>query len=120
MKRLVFYMLFSLGLYHLARLNNHCFWVDEPLLTAFIERWRLEMHTFHMLFGECTITLQDVAYHLRLSVDGEAVSGASLTLTNSLPTEDKHGSGFRSYSARYCLNNVKQIMVYFTWCSELM
>ncbi|QHN97985.1 uncharacterized protein DS421_18g632140 [Arachis hypogaea] len=63
------------GLYHLARLDTHWFWLDEPLVSAFIERWRLETHTFHMPFGECTITLQDVAYQLGLPVDGQAVSG---------------------------------------------
>ncbi|RYR66632.1 hypothetical protein Ahy_A03g012665 isoform B [Arachis hypogaea] len=26
------------GLYHLARLNSQWFWIDEPLLSAFIER----------------------------------------------------------------------------------
>ncbi|RYR05730.1 hypothetical protein Ahy_B06g085554 isoform F [Arachis hypogaea] len=63
------------GLYHLARLNSQWFWVDEPLLSAFIERWRPETHTFHMLFGECTVTLEDVAYQLGLPIDGEPVSG---------------------------------------------
>ncbi|RYR13287.1 hypothetical protein Ahy_B04g070366 isoform D [Arachis hypogaea] len=62
-------------LYHLARLNNRCFRLDEPLVSAFVERWRPETHTFHMPFGECTITLQDVAYQLGLPVDGHYVSG---------------------------------------------
>ncbi|XP_072067037.1 serine/threonine-protein phosphatase 7 long form homolog [Arachis hypogaea] len=63
------------GLYHLARLNAHWFWLDEPLVSAFIERWWLETHTFYMPFRECTITLQDVAFQLRMPVDGQAVSG---------------------------------------------
>ncbi|QHO01261.1 uncharacterized protein DS421_13g413550 [Arachis hypogaea] len=63
------------GLYHLVRLNDRWFQLDEALVSAFIERWCPKTHTFHMPFRECTITLQDVAYQLGLSVDGRYVSG---------------------------------------------
>ncbi|RYQ99201.1 hypothetical protein Ahy_B07g087094 [Arachis hypogaea] len=72
--RIIPYLEFT-GLYHLARLNSHWFWVDEPMVNAFIERWRPKIQTFHMSFEKCTITLQDVVYQLRLPVDGKAVSG---------------------------------------------
>ncbi|QHO16735.1 serine/threonine-protein phosphatase 7 long form homolog [Arachis duranensis] len=48
---------------------------DWPLASALIERWRLESHTFHLLCGEMTITLQDVAYQLGLKIDSDPVSG---------------------------------------------
>ncbi|QHO29870.1 uncharacterized protein DS421_8g228570 [Arachis hypogaea] len=76
--RIVLY-LEKADLYHLARLNARWFWLDEPLVSAFVERWRPETQTFHMPFRECTITLQDVAYQLGLPVDGLPVSGC---LTN--------------------------------------
>ncbi|QHO38188.1 uncharacterized protein DS421_4g118220 [Arachis hypogaea] len=52
------------------------------MISAFIERWRLKTQTFHLLFGECTITLQDVAYQMRFSLDGEAVSGCLTNFEN--------------------------------------
>ncbi|QHO07673.1 uncharacterized protein DS421_14g465800 [Arachis hypogaea] len=63
------------GLSHLARLNDHWFRLDEPLVGAFMERWRPKTHTFHLPFGEYTITLQDVAYQLELLIDNQYVNG---------------------------------------------
>ncbi|XP_063949976.1 protein MAIN-LIKE 1-like [Daucus carota subsp. sativus] len=43
---------------------------DRGLITAFIERWRPETHTFHLPFGEATITLEDVHHILGLRTTG--------------------------------------------------
>lgn len=50
------------------------FKIIPALVTAMVERWRPETHTFHLPVGECTITLQDVAMLLGLPVDGKAVT----------------------------------------------
>ena len=46
---------------------------DAGLLTAFLDRWRPETHTFHFRFGEATITLEDVHHILGLPTSGSPV-----------------------------------------------
>ncbi|CAL1354884.1 unnamed protein product [Linum trigynum] len=41
------------------------------------ERWRLETHTFHLLEGEMTITLKDVAILTGLPISGDAIIGST-------------------------------------------
>ena len=44
--------------------------LDRSLMTALVNRWRPETHTFHLPCGEMTPTLQDVAYLLGLPILG--------------------------------------------------
>ncbi|CAL1413774.1 unnamed protein product [Linum trigynum] len=60
------------NLYHLSSCMMHS--VDYPLLEAFIERWQPDTNTFHMPFGEMTITLHDVSFLLQIPVDGELLA----------------------------------------------
>ncbi|XP_027337555.1 serine/threonine-protein phosphatase 7 long form homolog [Abrus precatorius] len=61
-------LLEELGFAGVAKLRH--LKVDHALITALVERWRPETHTFHFPTGECTITLEDVALQLGLSIDG--------------------------------------------------
>ncbi|KAG8498813.1 hypothetical protein CXB51_005111 [Gossypium anomalum] len=42
----------------------------NDLISALVERWRPETHTFHLPCGECTVTLEDVALQLGLQSTG--------------------------------------------------
>ncbi|XP_058784828.1 protein MAIN-LIKE 1-like [Vicia villosa] len=44
--------------------------IDVNLVSAFVERWHIETSSFHMPFGEITITLDDVASLLHLPIRG--------------------------------------------------
>ncbi|XP_016747268.1 protein MAINTENANCE OF MERISTEMS-like [Gossypium hirsutum] len=55
-------------------------WVSDlcyDLLSALVERWRPETHTFHFPCGECTVTLEDIAMQLGLQIDGRPLLGDS-------------------------------------------
>jgi hypothetical protein len=62
------------GLLTLARLvEGGSVQLDRSLLTALVDRWRPETHTFHLACGEMAPTLQDVAYLLGVPLGGFAV-----------------------------------------------
>lgn len=76
--------------------------IDNSLITALVERWRPETHTFHLPTGECTITLEDVALLLGLRVGGKAVTGSTmvswtddfLDLLGVMPPESQRKGNF--------------------------
>jgi len=61
------------GFWEFTKLNKNN--IDNRLITALCERWRLETHTFLFPSGECTITLEDVHMLLGLKINGKLVTG---------------------------------------------
>ncbi|XP_068501128.1 protein MAIN-LIKE 1-like [Phaseolus vulgaris] len=61
------------GFGHLLKFKHIDF--NHVLITALVERWRTETHTFHFPLGETTVTLEDVELILSLPIDGQVVTG---------------------------------------------
>jgi Plant mobile domain len=57
---------------HLAKLG--IIKIDRDLITAMVERWRRETHTFHLSVGEMTITLEDVSCLWGLPINGYPIT----------------------------------------------
>ncbi|XBH78747.1 hypothetical protein VPH35_104901 [Triticum aestivum] len=62
---------------------------NAPALTALIDHWRLETHSFHLRIGEMTVTLQDIAMIIGIPIDGNPLcmstdSDGSSTQMNAL------------------------------------
>ena len=47
--------------------------VDRAMITALVEIWRQETHTFHLPLGEPTITLLDIVVLSRLPIERHAI-----------------------------------------------
>jgi hypothetical protein len=70
----LFFRLSEVGLLTIGRLaESGLAKLDRSLLTALVDRWRPETHTFHLPCGEMSLTLQDVAMLLGLPFSGDAV-----------------------------------------------
>jgi len=65
----------NLGLYQLAQIKHTR--TDNRLITALVERWRPETHTFHLPVGEVGLTLQDVSCLWGLPISGIPIIGHS-------------------------------------------
>ncbi|MBA0573794.1 hypothetical protein Golob_001051, partial [Gossypium lobatum] len=61
--------------------------LDPLLISALVERWRPEMHTFHLSYSECTNTLEDISLQVGLPVDEDVVTGAVVNADWSVTCE---------------------------------
>ncbi|KAL4327771.1 hypothetical protein AHAS_Ahas13G0133400 [Arachis hypogaea] len=63
------------------------------MINALIERWRLEIHTFHFSVGEYVVTLEDVVIILGLSTNGLSVTRPTMSSFEVLEAECLHQFG---------------------------
>ncbi|KAK5845985.1 hypothetical protein PVK06_002248 [Gossypium arboreum] len=54
--------------------------LDPTLINVLVERWWLEIHTFHLSRGEFAITLKEIALQIGLPMDGLAITGLVIVL----------------------------------------
>ena len=70
--------LIRLGLYQIVSiLRDTTASINASLIAGLVERWRPKTHTFHMSFGEMTVTLQDMSALWGLPIRGIPVGGVS-------------------------------------------
>ncbi|XP_078156050.1 serine/threonine-protein phosphatase 7 long form homolog [Carex rostrata] len=67
--------LIRLGLYQIAVMPQKK--IDAALIHGLVVRWRPETHTFHLPFGEMTVTLEDVSCLWGLPITGVPVTGST-------------------------------------------
>ncbi|CAN1838250.1 Protein MAIN-LIKE 2 [Linum perenne] len=91
--------------------------LDNPLISALVERWRKETNTFHFTIGEMTVTLQDVALLLGLAIDGKPVIGITHT-TCAAVCEKLLGKAPDSNYASGGMVKLSWLKEFFSQCSE--
>ena len=91
--------------------------LDNPLISALVERWRRETNTFHLSAGEMTVTLQDVALLLGLAIDGKPVIGITHTSCASV-CQRLLGKSPDSNYASGGMVKLSWLKEFFSHCSE--
>ncbi|XBI77992.1 hypothetical protein VPH35_087764 [Triticum aestivum] len=59
--------------------KRHAPSINHGAMTALIDRWRPETHSFHLSCGVMTVTLEDMAMISGLPINGEALTGTTVS-----------------------------------------
>ena len=54
--------------------------IDHCLISTLVERWWPETYTFHLPYGEMSITLQDMEVIYGLPIEGEVLVGPTVVV----------------------------------------
>ena len=71
--------------------NTQKFLLDPSLMSALVDRWRPETHTFHLRCGELAPTLKDVSLITALPIGGKPLVPTSYSSIWPLEIEDRLG-----------------------------
>ncbi|XP_015943712.1 serine/threonine-protein phosphatase 7 long form homolog [Arachis duranensis] len=95
------------------------FTFENFLISTLMERWRPETHTFHLPWGEVTITLQDVAYRLGLRTHGNPVGGNRVLQMSQTDDSETLQQYVRCYImlliGGYLMTNKSNNLVHLHW-----
>ncbi|MBA0756144.1 hypothetical protein Gogos_021343 [Gossypium gossypioides] len=100
----------KVGFLHVALVGRECK-LDPKLINALMERWRLEMHTFHLPCDECTIILEYVHLQLWLSMDEARIEMAWLQNNFAELAEDLTEEERERYARAYILQIIRVILM---------
>ncbi|RWR93681.1 serine/threonine-protein phosphatase 7 long form isoform X1 [Cinnamomum micranthum f. kanehirae] len=92
--------------------------INKNMVSAFVEIWQPETNTFHMPFGEITITLDDVSTILGISLIGKSLSVEQQSFKRTM-TLVEHGLGVTSQQAHEELAGVRGSSVRLEWLRDL-
>ena len=105
------------GLADLKRFSYR--YISSPLVSSFVERWQPETNTFHMPFGEMTITLDDVGTLLGIPVTGLPVhASTSMGFTDQVDLLER-GLGVDRASASAELRVARGGVVRMAWIKRV-
>lgn len=93
--------------------------VNKIIVSGFVERWQLKTNTFHMPFGEMTITLDDVASIIGIPVTGWTVSYNDRMAYNEAQVLLVDALGVESIEAHDELIQVQGQSVRLEWLWEM-
>ena len=104
----------------LAQLKDCTYrYISSPLVSSLVERWQPETNTFHMPFGEMTVTLDDVSTLLGIPVTGLPVhASTSMGFTDQVDLLE-HGLGVDRATASAELRVARGGVVRMAWIKRV-
>ena len=91
---------------------------NKNLILAFVERWHPETNSFHMPFGEMTITLDDVECLTGLPIVGRPIVPPPRESATRLAAEVATGLGVSEEEAEEAMEGLRGSNIKLAWLQE--